>query len=365
MPRPNYGFICIAIFFTCTHAHLYGWGTNESWTLNPSVIIMVGVFGDKENYWLGVWLAIFQSILHTSTEEASEEGICRVGLYTVQLYAIIPTLFRNPCFCWSTMHLVTLMFISLVQLYVVRRLGTLQPSCAIISYATWIPQVDLNHNTRGVEQAGVPYYPVMGAQNGFNTTSPSFLQRSSRDQELSTANLGSSSGPARCWSFGRSSHEHTVGQPLSSLPTRLASQQVELWHIQKGQRTQTTRLLHLLGNQIKATQAKGLDPRSVIHSLPKSELLLPEMRSSRRFSRNVESVANHSKRSSLRSFWRWETDEHWFRSLLSFQLAFLKATTDRRAPCGCIRSCMYKTIACVYIVTSSGPISGINKFVIT
>jgi len=25
----NYGFICDATFFTCMHAHLYGWGTHE------------------------------------------------------------------------------------------------------------------------------------------------------------------------------------------------------------------------------------------------------------------------------------------------------------------------------------------------
>ena len=105
---------------------------------------------------------------------------------------------------------------------------------------------------------------------------------------------------------------------LSSLPTQPARQLVELWRVQKGQRTRTTRVLHSLGNRITAAQAKRLD--TVCHTQPRaiSELLPPEMRSSRRFSGNEESVANHYERSSSRSFRRWETAEIWSHSLLSF-----------------------------------------------
>jgi len=52
---------------------------------------------------------------------------------------------------------------------------------------------------------------------------------------------------------------------LSSLPTRPARQQVELWGVQKGQRTRTTRFLHSLGNRITAAQAKRLDTLGLSH----------------------------------------------------------------------------------------------------
>ena len=54
---------------------------------------------------------------------------------------------------------------------------------------------------------------------------------------------------------------------LSSLPTRPARQQVELWRVQKGQRTRTTRLLHSLGNRITAAQAKRLDTLGLSHTV--------------------------------------------------------------------------------------------------
>jgi len=54
---------------------------------------------------------------------------------------------------------------------------------------------------------------------------------------------------------------------LSSLPTRPARQQVELWRVQKGQRTRTTRLLHSLGNRITAAQAKRLDTLGLPHTV--------------------------------------------------------------------------------------------------
>ena len=46
---------------------------------------------------------------------------------------------------------------------------------------------------------------------------------------------------------------------LASLPKRSATQQLQLWRLQKNQRIRTTTLLHSLGNRITAAQAKRLD----------------------------------------------------------------------------------------------------------
>ena len=72
---------------------------------------------------------------------------------------------------------------------------------------------------------------------------------------------------------------------LSGLPTRPARQQVELWRVQKGQRTRTTRLLQSLGNRIIAAQAKRLDTLGLSHSLVRTQSC---------FHGDEVSTANHS-----------------------------------------------------------------------
>ena len=46
---------------------------------------------------------------------------------------------------------------------------------------------------------------------------------------------------------------------LSSIPTRPARQQLQLWLVQKEQRRRTSTLLHSLGRRVTPAQAKRLD----------------------------------------------------------------------------------------------------------